>query len=398
MKSLIGRYRTATVPGLPRFTGGAVGWFAYDSVRWTEELPATGADDLGTDDLLLRFYDTLLAFDHARRRALIIANAHVDDADDQRALQSAYTGARDRIDRLAGDLAAPLPPRPAERAAAAPPIVRSNLDRSRYDAMVGRALEYIRAGDIFQVVLSQRFAVETAADPFDIYRALRAINPSPYMFFLNGDGHPVIGSSPEPLLRLQDGRLEYRPIAGTAPRGASDEEDRARAEEMKADDKERAEHVMLVDLGRNDLGRVAEPGSVEVAELMSVERYSHVMHLVSRLTARLRADRHPLDALYACFPAGTVSGAPKVRAMEIIDELEPTRRGLYAGAVGYVDFAGNLDTCIALRTMLVREGTAYIQAGAGIVADSRPDREYQETVQKARALVSAVELAGRGLD
>lgn len=396
LQALITRYRSAPAPGLPRFTGGAVGWFGWESVRWVESLPADGRDDLELDDAVLRFYDTVVAFDHVRHRALLIANARLSDGAGAGELQAAFTEARDRIDRLAGDLATPASDRPV--APAPPPIVRSNLDRDRYESMVRSALEHIRAGDIFQVVLSQRFAVETAADPFDIYRALRAINPSPYMFFLNGDGQPVIGSSPEPLLRLQNGDLEYRPIAGTAPRGADDAEDRRLAGEMAADEKERAEHVMLVDLGRNDLGRVAEPGSVTVAELMTVERYSHVMHLVSRLTARLRADRHPLEALYACFPAGTVSGAPKVRAMEIIDALEPTRRGLYGGAVGWIDFAGNLDTCIALRTMMIRGGTACIQAGAGIVADSRPDREYQETVHKARALLAAVEMAGGGLD
>jgi anthranilate synthase component 1 len=264
--------------------------------------------------------------------------------------------------------------------------------------MVETALEHIRAGDIFQVVLSQRFAVPTAAAPFDVYRALRAINPSPYTFFLNFPERPVLGASPEPLVRLQDGVLEYRPIAGTTPRGATEEEDRERAARLLADEKERAEHIMLVDLGRNDLGRVAEPGSVVVADLMAVEKYSHVFHLVTRLTARLRPGMDALDALFACFPAGTVSGAPKVRAMEIIDALEPTRRGLYAGAVGYLDFSGNLDTCIALRTMQFSGGTAYVQAGAGIVADSRPGREFEETLHKARALLSAIETAERGLE
>jgi anthranilate synthase component 1 len=398
LRSILARYRAARVPGLPRFTGGAVGRLAYDTVRWKEEIPESTLDDLGQDDGVLHFYDSVVAFDHARRRAIVIANAHVGDAPDSRLLRKAFTEAQDRIDELVTDLRGPLPPLERRTTGSPPPTVESNLDQPEFERMVGRALEYIRAGDVFQVVLSQRFAVRTSAHPFDIYRALRAINPSPYMFYLHSGGRPVIGSSPEPLVQLQDGILEYRPIAGTALRGANDEEDRERAAAMLSDEKERAEHVMLVDLGRNDLGRVAVPGSVTIKELMVVEKYSHVMHLVSRLSARLAEGADALDALYACFPAGTVSGAPKVRAMEIIDELEPTRRGLYAGAVGYFDFSGNLDTCIALRTMIVQDGVAYIQAGAGIVADSRPDREYQETVIKARALVSAVEMAGQGLD
>jgi anthranilate synthase component 1 len=398
LRRLLQRYRAARVPGLPRFTGGAVGYFAYDAVRWIERIPESTTDDLGQDDAVLNFYDTLVAFDHARRRAIVIANAHIADAQDRGGLQKAYTEARSRVNRLIADLRAPLPPLDGVQAGSPPPTVRSNLDREQFERMVEKALEHIKAGDIFQVVLSQRFQVPTTAPPFNIYRSLRAINPSPYMFYLHTNGRPVIGASPEPLVLLQDGELEYRPIAGTAPRGSTDVEDRERARAMLADEKERAEHVMLVDLGRNDLGRVAVPGSVEVADLMVVERYSHVMHLVSRLSARLEEGRDAVDALFACFPAGTVSGAPKVRAMEIIDELEPTRRGLYAGAVGYFDFAGNLDTCIALRTMMVQDGFAYIQAGAGIVADSHPDREYQETLHKARALISAVEMAGQGLD
>ncbi len=397
LRELLSRYRAVRVPGLPRFTGGAVGCFAYDTVRWREEIPGRAENDLDHADCVLHVYDTLLAFDHARRRVTVIANAHVAGTDAGE-LERAYADARARIDTQLERLRRPLEMSPTEANGSPPPQVRSNLDQAAYESMVRKALEYIRAGDIFQVVLSQRFAVTTSAAPFDIYRSLRAINPSPYMFYLGQAGRTIVGSSPEPLVQLQDGMLEYRPIAGTAPRGSTDEEDVERAAAMLADDKERAEHVMLVDLGRNDLGRVARPGSVGVRDLMVVERYSHVMHIVSRLTAELAPGRDALDVLFACLPAGTVSGAPKVRAMEIIDELEPTRRGLYAGAIGYLDFSGNLDTCIALRTMCIQDGTAYVQAGAGIVADSIPEREYQETIHKARALISALEMAGQGLE
>ncbi|TPW17285.1 MAG: anthranilate synthase component I, partial [bacterium] len=351
IRGLLGRYRSIRVSGLPRFTGGAVGWFGYDTVRWIEELPESAVDDRDMGDVQLRFFDTLLAFDHAMGRLLLIANAHLGEADDEAAFELALGDANARIEALRARLSngADLrngPPAASLPAAArsVPADVRSNMSRGDFEAMVGTALEHIRAGDIFQVVLSQRFEVSTAATPFDLYRSLRAINPSPYMYFLGFGRAPIVGSSPEPLVRVQDGRLEYRPIAGTVARGADDEEDERLALGLLADEKERAEHIMLVDLGRNDLGRVAKPGSVEVTELMVVEKYSHVMHLVSRLTARLRADCDALDALYACFPAGTVSGAPKVRAMEIIEALEPTRRGVYAGAVGYLDFSGNLDT------------------------------------------------------
>jgi anthranilate synthase component 1 len=401
LREILARYRAARVGGLPRFTGGAVGWFGYDTVRWVEELPERTRDDRGLADVELRFFDTVLAFDHARGRLVLIANAHVGDAATPADYDAAWAEANGRLDALEAMLAADVPFASGPRAApgtaapgpgaAAPPA--SNMTREAFEGMVTTALEHIRAGDIFQVVLSQRFEVPTPAEPFDLYRSLRTVNPSPYMYFLNYGGAPVVGSSPEPLVRLHDGRLEYRPIAGTCARGGDEEEDARNAAALAGDEKERAEHIMLVDLGRNDLGRVAEPGSVAVSDLMIVESYSHVMHLVSRLTARIRAGCDALDALYACFPAGTVSGAPKVRAMEIIEALEPTRRGLYAGAVGYLDFAGNLDTAIALRTMVVEDGVAYIQAGAGIVADSRPAREYEETVQKARALVTAIERA-----
>ncbi|HEX7877870.1 MAG TPA: anthranilate synthase component I [Candidatus Eisenbacteria bacterium] len=398
LRELLAPYRAARVGGLPRFTGGAVGWFGYDTVRWIEELPERARDDRGLADVELRLFDTVLAFDHARGRLVLIANAHVGDAVTPEHFEAAWADAVARLDRIESMLTTELPATPAARAPEAPAAPNSNMRREEFEAMVTTALEHIRAGDIFQVVLSQRFEVPTTARPFDLYRSLRTVNPSPYMYFLNYGRAPVVGSSPEPLVRLHDGRLEYRPIAGTCPRGADEEEDARNAAALAGDDKERAEHIMLVDLGRNDLGRVAEPGSVVVSDLMIVESYSHVMHLVSRLTARLRAGCDALDALFACFPAGTVSGAPKVRAMEIIEALEPTRRGLYAGAVGYLDFAGNLDTAIALRTMVVEDGVAYIQAGAGIVADSKPAREYEETRQKARALVTAIERAGsRGL-
>jgi len=406
LRGILACYRAAPIGGLPRFTGGAVGWFGYDTVRWIEELPERTKDDRGLADVELRFFDTVLAFDHARGRLLLIANAHVGDAVSPDDFDAAWSEANGRLDALEAMLAVDTPfpsgPRTPDalrpHAGPNPPPPASNMPREAFEGMVTTALEHIRAGDIFQVVLSQRFEVPTTAHPFDLYRSLRTVNPSPYMYFLNYGRAPVVGSSPEPLVRLHDGRLEYRPIAGTCPRGADEEEDASNAAALAGDDKERAEHIMLVDLGRNDLGRVAEPGSVVVSDLMIVESYSHVMHLVSRLTARLRPGCDALDALFACFPAGTVSGAPKVRAMEIIEALEPTRRGLYAGAVGYLDFAGNLDTAIALRTMVVEDGVAYIQAGAGIVADSRPAREYEETLQKARALVTAIERAGtRGL-
>ncbi|MGD8624852.1 MAG: anthranilate synthase component I [Anaerolineae bacterium] len=381
---------------LPRFFGGAVGYLSYDLARFFERLPDTARDALDLPDLHLLVTDTLVIFDHVRHRLLVVANAHLPPGTDP---DAAYDEALARLDAIQARLDAPLPPLPS------PPgrngqEMTSNMSQAGFESAVRRAREYIAAGDIFQVVPSQRLSRPTAADPFSIYRALRRLNPSPYMFFLELGGSPalhLIGSSPEVLVRLQDRTAEVRPIAGTRPRGRDGAEDRALEAELLADPKERAEHVMLVDLGRNDLGRVCDFGTVSVPELLTVERYSHVIHLVSRVTGRLRDDLDAYDLLRATFPAGTVSGAPKVRAMEIVEELEGVRRGPYAGAVGYFGFNGNLDTCITIRTILMRGDMAYLQAGAGIVADSDPSREWEETLHKARALGVAIEMAEEGL-
>ncbi|MBI4461534.1 MAG: anthranilate synthase component I [Acidobacteria bacterium] len=395
LRQLTREYRPVRVPGLPPFAAGAVGYFGYDVVRLLERLPARATDDLGLDDARLMFFSDLLAFDHARHQILLIANIFRDHGPGS--LAQKYRHACDTLRALEARLArAPRHerrPQPRPRRLA----VRSNVRRADYLAAVRRGKRYIRAGDIYQVVLSQRFASSVRADPFSLYRALRIINPSPYMYFLRLGDFDVLGSSPEMLVKVQGRNAFYRPIAGTRPRGQTEEEDRRLEQQLRHSVKERAEHIMLVDLGRNDLGRVCEYGTVKVEELMFVERYSHVMHLVSSLRGRLRRDVDCFDALAACFPAGTVTGAPKVRAMEIIDELEPTRRGVYSGCVCYLDFSGNLDSCIAIRTMVVRGGVAYVQAGGGVVADSGPAREYQETVNKAQALLTAVELAEKGL-
>jgi anthranilate synthase component 1 len=392
------------LPDLPRFSGGAVGFLSYDAVRRFERLPASATDDLRLPEAAFMLADTLVAFDHARQRLLIIANAQLEgDA------PAAYRRATARIDEIVARLRAPVPHLPASypvgggtaQSGAGGARLTSNFSQDRFEAGVRQAKEYIAAGDVFQVVLSQRLSGRTSAHPFAIYRALRRLNPSPYMVFLRfpgGLGAPplhVIAASPEMHVRLENGMAEVRPIAGTRPRGASPAEDAALADELLADEKERAEHVMLVDLGRNDLGRVCDYGSVRVEEMMLVERYSHVMHIVSDVRGRLGAGRDAFDLLRATFPAGTVSGAPKVRAMEIIEELEGTRRGLYAGAIGYVGYDDTMDSCIAIRTIVMQGDMLHIQAGAGIVADSDPAREYQETLNKARALAEAVEIAER---
>jgi anthranilate synthase component 1 len=395
LRQLMKRYRPVRVAGLPPLIGGAIGYFAYDMVRLIERIPAGGKDDFGVDDAVLMFYHGVVAFDHVQHRVWIVQNVY---ADGPGSLREKYDDAVREIERTRRKLQTPAPGervRRGESRAVAPLRVTSNFTRAKYLAAVRRAKAYIRAGDVFQVVPSQRFTAKTKADPFEIYRALRAINPSPYMFYLRVNELAVVGASPEMLVKVQGRDAFYRPIAGTQPRGRDEKEDRAREAHLIADPKERAEHIMLVDLGRNDLGRVCQYGSVRVDKLMYVERYSHVMHLVSSLSGMLRDGVDCFDALMACFPAGTLSGAPKVRAMEIIDELEPTRRGIYAGAVLYLDFSGNLDSCIALRTMVVKGGRAYVQAGGGVVADSVPEREYQETVNKARALIAALEQAHR---
>ncbi len=386
------RYRSVRPPGLPRFTGGAVGYFGYETVRLIERLPEPRPDGTAVPDALFMIFDTILVFDHLTHQIYVIANAFLDEAP----AHEAYARARARIEAVQELLAREL----------APPV-RSEFDRSEepvsnwreadFCRAVARAKDYIYSGDAFQIVLSQRFHKKLAADPFDVYRALRVINPSPYLYFVSHDDLCIVGSSPELLVRVEDGVVEVRPIAGTRPRGRTEAEDTRLAEELRSDEKEVAEHVMLVDLGRNDVGRVSQSGTVEVTEFMTVEKYSHVMHLVSNVRGKLKAEFGALDALRACFPAGTVSGAPKIRAMEIVHELEPCRRGVYAGALGYLDFSGNLDTCIAIRTMVCEGNRAYFQAGAGIVADSVPEREYQETVDKASAIRAAIEFAERGL-
>ncbi len=389
------RFRSVSVEGLPPFSGGAVGYFAYDMVRLIEDIPATGADDVGMDDAVMMFFRTVLAFDHLRNQIHIVTNLFVEEGGPS--IEALYRKAESEIAAVERLLTRPFEI-PAPSRTERPAAVTSNFEKADYLAAVDRAKEYIAAGDIFQVVLSQRFALDLPARPFQIYRALRMVNPSPYTYFLDLPDGAIVGASPEMLVQIRGRSAAYRPIAGTRPRGGDDARDRALAEELAADEKERAEHVMLVDLGRNDLGRVCKYGSVRVEDFMFIERYSHVMHLVSALAGELRDDVDRFDALMACFPAGTVSGAPKVRAMEIIDEREPTRRGVYAGSVLYADFSGNLDSCIAIRTLVARGGRAHIQAGGGIVADSVPENEYQETVSKARALMRALELAANGLE
>jgi anthranilate synthase component 1 len=393
LRRVMSEYRSPYVPDLPRFTGGAVGFFGYDAAPWFE--PAlegawrryAGAD-VDEEQAGFMLFDTVLAFDHVKHRILVIANARITPDED---LESAYQFACARIGFVERELERSLSA--ATRRAGEPPAVSSNTERGAFEAAVRTAKEHIASGDVYQVVLSQRFETGVTTDPFSVYRALRHVNPSPYMYFIRLGGLAIVGSSPEMLVRVEGRHVETHPIAGTRPRRRGDEEDLRLAEELKRDEKERAEHVMLVDLGRNDLGRVCEYGSVRVPQFMALERYSHVMHLVSRVEGQLADDRDRLDALVACFPAGTVSGAPKIRAMEIIAELEPEARGLYAGAIGYLDFAGNLDCCIAIRTVVIRDGRARVQAGAGIVADSNPAAEYEESCDKARALLRAIELA-----
>jgi anthranilate synthase component 1 len=395
LKELLREHRAAHLPGGPPFTAGAVGYFAYDAVRRLENIGHSAKDDLSVPDCVLMLFNRLLAFDHLRHQIHIIATVDVSKETPKRA----YDRALKDIAAIEKKLASGL--RPAHWQKTKPRKgglkVHAGSSRERYMRSVERAKEYIAAGDIFQVVLSQRIDFQPDVPPFNLYRALRTVNPSPYMYFLRmGDMH-VLGSSPEMLVRVTGPKLEYRPIAGTHPRGRDEAADAQLEEQMRTDEKERAEHVMLVDLGRNDLGRVSEYGSVKVRDLMYVERYSHVMHLVSALEGKLRPDLDALDAFAACFPAGTLSGAPKVRAMQIIEELEPTRRGAYGGSVLYADFTGNLDSCITIRTMFMKGKHAYLQAGAGIVADSDPAKEYQETLNKAQAVLRAVELARNGL-
>ncbi len=416
LRRALSGHRPARLPGLPPFTAGAVGFFSYDAVRQIERLPSLAKDELGVPDACLLFFDEVLAFDHVRKENWLVVTADVMRGD----AGEIYDKAVQRLDKLERRLSQPLPKqlvrKTRSRGRKAKLKVKFRTAKKDFLTAVERTKEYIAAGDIFQAVLSQRFDVVPAADSFQVYRALRAVNPSPYMFFLRFapdgplGGAPaktkssskrskgaetleLAGSSPELLVRVNKGKVEYRPIAGTRPRGANVAEDQALADEMLSDEKERAEHVMLVDLGRNDVGRVSEFGSVKVDRLMYVERYSHVMHIVSTIEGQLKSGLTAVDALRACFPAGTLSGAPKVRAMEIIEELEPARRGTYGGAVMYADFSGNLDSCISIRSMLATGGKGYVQAGAGIVADSVPELEHQESLNKAQAVIRAIERA-----
>jgi len=393
LRGLMADFRSPFVPDLPRFTGGAVGYLGYGASSWFEPvLGDLGAANDGAEQAGFMLFDTVLAFDHVRHRILIIANARITPDDD---LESLYQFACAKIQFLERELERNLSL--AKTDGGKPLEVTSNFTRERFEEIVRRGKEHIAAGDIYQVVLSQRFEADVAADPFTVYRALRHVNPSPYMYFIRMGAVSLVGSSPEMLVRVEGSRAETHPIAGTRPRGRTNDEDLRLAEELKRNEKERAEHVMLVDLGRNDLGRVCAFGSVRVPQFMGLERFSHVMHLTSIVEGQLADDRDRLDALVSCFPAGTVSGAPKVRAMQIIHELEGQPRGLYAGAVGYLDFAGNLDFCIAIRTVIMSGGRAHVQAGAGIVIDSNPTAEYEETRDKARALLRALEIAQQGL-
>jgi len=394
------RHKLARRDHLAPFAGGAVGYLAYDAVRWFEPSVDNGSAEAESDEAVLMFFRTVLAFDRVRQQIEISSVVFTEEACEDRArLRELYADAVRRTESIERELLTsvrvPVPEQRTKREAA--PQFVSNWTRADFERAVETIREHIAAGDCYQAVLSQRFTTEVAASPLEIYRALRATNPSPYMYFLRLGDESIVGASPEMLVRCRGAELEYRPIAGTRPRGANEAEDARLGVELRADEKEVAEHLMLVDLGRNDLGRVAAFGTVEVRELMTVERYSHVQHLVTSLFARLRDDADCFDALAACFPAGTVTGAPKVRAMQIIGALEPDRRGLYAGAVLYLDYAGNLDSCIAIRTARIRDGRAEVQAGAGIVADSVAAREYEETVNKARAMLRAIEMAERGL-
>jgi anthranilate synthase component 1 len=392
IRKRLSEFGAARVSELPPFGGGAVGYASYDVVRYTEHLPDAPQDDRQLPDLCFGFYDHMVVFDNVSKTMFVIAMAHLDDDADP---QQAYQAATARVDNIVQELSAPAADlQCGDIDAAGDPVLeyRSNFEKSEFEDAVRKCVDYIRAGDIFQVVISQRLEVDIQSDPFEIYRTLRVVNPSPFMFFVRSSEVTLVGSSPEIMCRVVDGIVTVRPLAGTRRRGRTEEDDRRLEEELLGDPKERAEHVMLVDLGRNDVGRVAKYGSVELSDVMVIERYSHVMHITSNVTGELADGKDAFDALKASLPAGTVSGAPKVRAMEIIDELEPHRRGPYAGAVGYFDYGGNMDTCIALRTLVVKDGKAYVQAGAGIVADSIPDLEYKETLNKARGLLKAIEI------
>ena len=399
LEEVMQNYQPVDIEGLPQFHGGAVGYMSYDMVRFVEELPDDTEDEMQLPDCFFMIAETILVFDHVNHQIKVVANAHIDGDVD-----AAYADAVAKIEALVEKLTATsdthLKGNRGDRSGRRSEIVsdpQSNFTKAAYEDAVLRAKEYIAAGDIIQVVPSQRFSRPVSVDPFDVYRALRVVNPSPYMFYLKLDSFDIVGASPEMMVRVEDGIVQTVPIAGTCPRGKTSEEDRELEQTLLADPKERAEHVMLVDLGRNDLGRVCEYHTVEVTDLMIVERFSHVMHIVSHVIGQLRENLTAFDVIRACLPAGTLSGAPKIRAMEIIDELEPTRRATYGGAVGYFSFSGSADTAITIRTAVIKDGTAYVQAGGGVVADSVPETEYYETVNKAKAMFRAIELAEQGL-
>ena len=396
LEEVMQNYQPVEVEGLPQFHGGAVGYMSYDMVRFVEELPDDTLDELQLPDCFFMIAETLLVFDHVNHQIKVVANAHID-GDVDAAYADAIATIEKVVEKLKSVLVGANEVSETTRRAAAPPSSKSNFTKAAYEDAVLRAKAYIAAGDIIQVVPSQRFSRPVSVDSFDVYRALRVVNPSPYMYYLKFDSFDIVGASPEMMVRVEDGLVQTRPIAGTLPRGKTTAEDLELEQTLLADPKERAEHVMLVDLGRNDLGRVCQYHTIEVTDLMIVERFSHVMHIVSHVIGQLREHLTAFDVIRACLPAGTLSGAPKIRAMEIIDELEPTRRGPYGGAVGYFSFSGSADTAITIRTAVIKDGVAYVQVGGGIVADSVPEDEYYEAMNKARALLRAIEMAEQGL-
>ena len=397
VKEILRSYKSPAISDLPPFTGGAIGFFGYDLLQYYEKLPKHRTDDLQMDDLHFMFCDQIIVFDHFKQQMKVIANVHVTEGATEAAIAAAYEETCKKIDATVERLRRPLPPDMAVSGLIPDDVelgeLQSNMSKETFMNNVLKAKEYIGAGDIFQVVLSQRFHIETAISPLQVYRVLRTMNPSPYMYYLKLDDEVIVGTSPELLVKVDGGKVETRPIAGTRPRGDTPEQDAALEKELLADEKERAEHLMLVDLGRNDIGRVAHYASVRCDSFMEIERYSHVMHIVSNVTGQLRDDKDFFDAFISCLPAGTVSGAPKLRAMEIIAELENEARGAYAGAIGYLGFSGNLNTCITIRTIIFKDGKAYVQAGAGIVYDSVPENEYMETVNKAKSSLKAIRMA-----
>ncbi|GIO55266.1 anthranilate synthase component I [Paenibacillus cineris] len=397
LKALLRTYRSPKLDDLPPFTGGAIGFFGYDLLQYYEKLPAHQVDDLGMDDIRFMFCDTVIVFDHVKQQILLVGNVHVKEGDNDEAIRKTYDEVDRRLEEIAGQLQEQGPRENVNGRSIPVDIdlgeIKSNMTKEQYMANVRQAQEYIRAGDIFQVVLSQRFHIETEVSPLHVYRVLRTLNPSPYMYYLKMHEEIIVGTSPEALVKVDGNRVSTRPIAGTRPRGADEAEDSRLAAELLADEKERAEHLMLVDLGRNDLGRVSAFGTVKCDSFMEIEKYSHVMHMVSNVSGTLRDDKDFFDAFLSCLPAGTVSGAPKLRAMEIIAEMEREARGAYAGAIGYLGFNANMDSCITIRTIIFRKGKVYVQAGAGIVWDSVPEKEYEETMNKAKALLKSIRTA-----